>query len=328
MNGSKDMQHILENGGIIRVLGTEIIFTAPDTKASEAITASPARILKKLLDTPNSLVSYAQLYCAYQEVSKPSDGFVRSVQLIISTLPSALRKNLRNHSRQGYVLLVSNSIPIPENATQEDTTETLPPELRYFPGAYYALYPSKDGSQILGAYIHIQKAEDRPAVYAVLDIQHSEDLETIHEEFADCCDAFPRIDPDKYKMIDGRNFFKGALETRANHVIAITLDNRHDCDHWQLVLNIKDFMSHPRSYEKDENLYRCGLGLKLGGWSSDISACRIAIIRKSLFIKKYMGINSEYIRNYLTASSCVGITERLDHDFYQWVISKHSLIDK
>lgn len=328
MGDSREMQYELEKGGFVRVFGAEVIFVDPETHESETIHAGAARIVKRLLDNPNETVTYEQLYCAYQGHSTPSGNVQRDVQNMRNKIPARLRDSMHNRTNQGYSLSVKECIMVSESTDSHNLEEANPNELLHLSGGYYAFYPGKGEEQILGAYIYIQNGGDHMDACAVLDIRHAEDLLRVPSLFSNGCDSFSQIDFDEFVRIDRRNLFEGKLEKCSEYVAVIMLGSIIDRNRWQIVLNIKDFMTSPRDYTKDENLYRGGLGIKLGGRTNDISASRVALIRQSLFIEKYMGLDSHDIRDYLQTSNCVSITEQSDHDFYQWLVGKHSAIDK
>lgn len=328
MGDSREMQYELVEGGFIRVFGSEVIFVNPETNESETIHAGAAKIVKRLLDNPNETVTYEQLYCAYQGHSTPSSNVQRDVQNMRNKIPAKLRDSMYNHTNQGYSLAVKERIVLPKSTTLGNLEGANSNELLHLSGEYYAFYPGKGEGQTLGAYIYVQNAGDHMDAYAVLDVQHREDLLQVPNLFTKGCDCFFESDFDGYIRIDRRNLFEGKLEKCSEYVAVIMLGSIIDRDQWQIVLNLKDFMTSPRDYTKDENLYRGGLGIKLGGRTNDISASRVVLIRKSLFIDKYMGLDSRDIREYLLSSNCVSITEQSDHDFYQWLVGKHSAIDK
>ncbi len=328
MGDSMEMQYELLEGGLVRVFGSEVIFVNPETSESEIIHAGAARIVKRLLDNPNETVTYEQLYCAYQGHSTPSSNVQRDVQNMRNKIPARLRDSMYNHTNQGYSLAVKEHTILPKSANSDDLEGSNSSELLHLAGEYYAFYPGKCEGQTLGAYICIQRSKDHLNAYAVLDIQHKEDLLQVPSLFVKDCDCFSECDFDSFIRIDRRNLFEGEIEKCAEYVASIKLNSIIDRNRWQIVLNIKDFMTSPRDYTKDENLYRGGLGIKLGGRTNDISASRVALIRKSLFIDKYMGLDPRDIREFLDSSNCVSITEQSDHDFYQWLVGKHSAIDK
>lgn len=239
-------------------------------------------------------------------------------------IPKRIRASMHTHTNCGYALIIKESTPLPN---REITEGTIPVELLQLSGDYYAFYPGKFENQILGAYIHIQQSENYMIAHAVLGITDIEDFKKVPSIFTVESDFFSQINYDIFSRIDRRNLFSGKIEKCSNHVITITLDSTFDCDRWQVALNLKDFLEHPREYTNDLDLYRGGLGIKLGGWAGEIAASRIALIRKSLYVPKYMGLDSDDIKEYLKSSSRVYITEQADHEFYQWLMAKHPSMD-
>lgn len=349
MNNQTGTQYIFKDGCILKVIGDNFLFTNKigQTSSLKKLSANHKKILSRLLLSDQEQATYDDLYNLYGKRTE-EDGIDPATALskMKGSMDSEIRPYIKSwHDKEtgkrGYHIPDVKSVeelsititpdPLSQNescnADNPESKEFLPSELLFLSGEYYAFYPGKCENQILGAFIHIQQRENYMIAHAVLGITDIEDFRKVPSIFTVEAGFFSQINFDNFARIDRRNLFSGKIEQCSNHVITITLDSIFDCDRWQVALNIKDFLAHPREYTNDLNLYRGGLGIKLGGWAGEITASRIVLIRKSLFISKYMGLDSDDIKEYLKSSSRVYITEQADHEFYQWLMAKHPLMD-
>lgn len=335
---------INRDGCKLQVIGDEFRFINKHNQAySLRLSDSCKQILRKLLESPSTIVSYDILYDTYSSTDE-KDGISpkNALHKIKSTMDPLIKDYLVATKGRGYslpdieydgdILLVANSDVSSLDDTfgtyKIETTEQFPPEIVFLSGEYFAFYISPENSQLLGGYIYLQNIEDNIIVHAILDIRNNDDLLQVPDIFSVKDNYFSHIKYENYKKLNRSNLYVGKLEKCSDYVTAITLKRKVDLGSWKIILNLEDFMKHPRDYTKENNLYRGGLGLKLGGHTDNVSACRIALIRKSLFDTKCMGLTSEDLTEFLTTKNgYVNITAESDKEFYLWLRGHYSDLD-
>lgn len=350
MQSQMGIQYILENNEGVLLIDDQVFFLNQRLNISRIKNLTPAEyaILKCLLDAEGKTVSYNDLYdkCPHKRKNDEVPDKAQTLHRLKSKMDEQIAKHIKtaavenpasntSDDKRGYILPIEGKKDVIlhthlTNAVDiASTDKPINAALLLLTGEYYMLYPDSKGNDYLqGGYLHIQNCVGQMVVHAILGVRNNADFKSIPSIFAGESKYFANFDIENFENIDGRNLFTGVLEKNSDYVVAITLDSVIDKDRWQIVLNIKDFMIHPRDDSKEENLYRGGMGLLVGGRTNDISASRIVLIRKSLYLEKYMNLDSSDIKVYLGSKQQVRLTEQSDYEFYQWLIGKHPLIDK
>lgn len=330
-------QYILKNGAKILVVD-DLFYVIDETghfTRIKYLNPTGQKIINLLLEAKGEVVEYEELYKSYPHKKKSDDGLEiqEALQRVKgNSMDKELRAQIKASPNKGYYFPIESledvAVHTVIEAMDDSSKKSLSPEFALMEGEYYTFYIDPVNNQLLGGYIHIQNLENNMIVHAILDIRNTDDLLQVPDIFSVKDNFFSHIEFQNYKKINGSNLYVGKFGKCSDYVAAITLKRKIDLGSWQIILNLKDFMTHPRDYTKENNLYRGGLGLKLGGHTDNVSACRIALIRKSLFDAKCMGLSSEDLREFLTTKDgYVNISAESDKKFYLWLRGHYPDLD-
>ena len=288
------------------------------------------KILEELLKCPGKIVDYDVLYNATRGIHS-HDTKKTNAQVVcsaINPLPEDIKRDLPNKRNEGYKIMLADGA--------EPYYRTCG-EIEDICGDYYALYldpaATNQTGQILQAFIRIypDKAHNsKMAATAVLRIRSLELLNSIAEAFTKSDDFFSRFD-EYYATLDSAEhdcfLMSGEVIDCGQNVVSIALKNKlgtkEVIDRWNIVLNLKDYMVDARPRTSEDEYYRGGAGLMIGGWTKwGIISSQIVLIRKPRNTTEAKLLKHEDVLPFLIALNHVRVDERIDKSFYIWLMKK------
>lgn len=323
---------ILADGAYIEFTSKSVRFyTKQGDELSEVrASSSVVKILEVLLKHPGKIIDNEVLFQATRTVHshKIQDVPAQAVSKAVRRLPRQISKNIINERNEGYKILVA------EHTAPYYRTKG---ELQDLVGDYYAFYldpNTKEGAgKLLQAFIRISQdgaKETNMSALAVLRIQNNEVLNRIAEEASGNGHFFDKFDEYCATLHgENRNCFLvyGEVKDCGQNVVAITLQNKSGgneiIDRWNIVLNLKDYMLDARQRVDDDDLYRGGSGMMIGGWTKwGMIANQIVLIRKSKNKAAFQHLNVDDIVPFLRSENHVRLDETGDKEFYIWLMKK------
>lgn len=322
----------LKNGTYIEFTSKSVRFYSSDGEELGELRAnhSAVKILQVLMKSPGKIINNEVLYEATRTIHSHAikKTHPQVVSTAISKLPRIINANIINERNEGYKILLADDTE-PYYRTKG--------ELQDLVGNYYAFYldPSaKNGEgRLLGAFIRIypEKTKDtKMAASAILRIRSTKILDEIAKKSSVEDYFFTQFD--KYwSTLDSANrdcfIVNGEVKDCGQNVVAITLQNKSGgneiIDRWSIVLNLKDYMLDTRQRINDDDFYRGGAGMMIGGWTKwGMIANQMVLIREPQRKDALQHLDVEDIVPFLRTENHVRLDETSDKEFYIWLMKK------
>lgn len=291
----KNFSPIYLQSGVVIALENNRIICRDDDDTVIFLTAGQQKLLKKLAENLNRLVSFDELYAAYASEDQQLTyvGTVNSnIAKMKRTFPNCIRSSITNTRNLGYTL-EGSSAPLSE---QTEQTETDSP-VAELAGDYYGFYLNPLGNaSLLNFYLCIRNTGtiSYPQMEAYLisgirdyNILLGDELPRIFSY--DTTSALPRkpkeVFEDFRENLSENNkrctFGEGTITCEAN---LLNIDLKMNRGTWKLLLDIEGYLKgHRRKKEnkKDNEFYRGGFGLTLACATVDGTyAFRFGLFRK------------------------------------------------
>lgn len=316
------------------------------------LTRGQQKMLHKLADNINHPLPMSILYEAYTGEATPNDsrGIRDNVAKMKNTLPNCIKTAIKSVRGYGYKLIGSvedcacqgmvmfhqtpNQIPV-----NDSKAENINEPLLDLVGDYYGYYLDPLGtSAVLGAYLHIERADDiyppKLAAYAVLGIRSdhiflSNEIEEIfHQTGQKYKDAYK-----EYKQTldsnDRRCYWgQGDIDTDENLVI-ITLITSDTGARWEIIIDLYEYLERQKYRENENDFYRGGMGLALVSRDIHGTFClRLGLIRKTR-TKQSVSLSTVELRNKLKISDDskdavwkpIKLSRWIDKLWYDWIMN-------
>lgn len=314
-----NLQQITLNNGTILHVGKGIVTCYDYNRTQVELTRGQQRMVIKLAQKLNCHVSMSELYEGYSgNVTLVDDRGIRdNVAKMKNTLPVCIKDSIKSVRGYGYKLVGTMEKKTNENiakgirAVSENvhSTENLAGCLSDLAGDYCGFYLDSYGKGlVLGSYIHIENAgtADTPqmTVYAIFGIRDKEVL--LESDITQIFNGVPTTYHDSYiKFKKGLSdndkrctWLQGALSSDGN-LATIHLASRNSHETRIIILDITEYLRCGREREKENDLYRGGLGLVLAFRTvNGTISFRLGLVRKS-FMNHAMLRNSEEMKGRL-----------------------------
>ena len=322
----------LQNGSYIAFTSKSVRFYSSNEEELGEFRAnhSVVKILQVLMKAPGRIVNNEVLYEATRTVHSHEikKSHPQVVSTAISKLPRAITANIINERNEGYKILLADDAE-PFCRTKGELQDLI--------GDYYAFYldpAAKNGEgKLLEAFIRIYQEntkDTKMAATAILRIHSTKILSEVAKRSSEGVSIFTQFE--KYHAsLDSANrdcfLVNGEVKDCGQNVVAITLQNKSGSneviDRWNIVLNLKDYMLDTRQRVNDDDLYRGGAGMMIGGWTKwGMIANQIVLIRKPKSEDKLQALNEGDILPFLRMENHVRLDETIDKEFYIWVMKK------
>lgn len=306
----ENLQEItLSNGTLLRIEDGMVACWDSDHARIE-LTRGQNDIVYKLARNLNHRLSMNQLYEAYSgdDASIDNKGISNKVHKMKRSLPKCIRDAIKSVRGYGYQLDGTLGCDMNEHSTSGAREQKYSPETQIgrvsdLVGDYYGFYLDPLGKRyVLGSYIHIENTgtSDKPQMtaYATFGIRSQEVLlgnqisKIFNGSAQDYYNSFKKFK--KGLSDNGRrcSWLQGPLSSDGD-LATIHLSSINSRETWTIILDIEEYLRCRRDREKDNDLYRGGLGLVLALRTiHGTISFRLGLVRKS-FLKESMIQNSD-----------------------------------